>query len=146
MEESVSLIGQLKKEFDCKEVDVRTYSPLALAYIGDSIYDVIIRTVLVERGNQSVNRLHKAAIRFVNAGTQARMIEALQEELTEEEQSVYRRGRNAKTCSTAKNASVTDYRKATGMEALLGYLYLQERMGRAIELVKMGIGHLEMEI
>ena len=85
MEESVSLIGQLKKEFDCKEVDVRTYSPLALAYIGDSIYDVIIRTVLVERGNQSVNRLHKAAIRFVNAGTQARMIEALQEELTEEE-------------------------------------------------------------
>ena len=74
------------------------------------------------------------------------MIEALQEELTEEEQSVYRRGRNAKTCSTAKNASVTDYRKATGMEALLGYLYLQERMGRAIELVKLGIGHLEMEI
>ena len=83
MEESVSLIGQLKKEFDCKEVDVRTYSPLALAYIGDSIYDVIIRTVLVERGNQSVNRLHKAAIRFVNAGTQARMIECVGNRLPE---------------------------------------------------------------
>ncbi len=146
MEESLSLLEQLKKGFACKEVDIRTYSPLTLAYIGDSIYDVMIRTVIVERGNRSTKDLHKAAVGYVNAGTQARMGEALQEFLTEEEQAVYRRGRNAKSPSVAKNASVTDYRKATGMEALLGYLYLQDRMDRAIELVKLGLEHLEMEI
>lgn len=146
MEESLSLLGQLKREFECEEVDIRTYSPLTLAYIGDSIYDAMIRTVVVERGNRSTNDLHKMAIRYVNAGTQARMIEALQELLTEEERAVYRRGRNAKSPSVAKNASVTDYRKATGMEAVLGYLYLQDRMDRAIELVKRGIERLGMEI
>lgn len=146
MEESLSLLGQLKKEFDCKEVDIRTYSPLALAYIGDSIYDVIIRTVVVERGNRSAKKLHRTSVQYVNAGTQARMAEALQEVLTEEEEEVYKRGRNAKSNSTAKNASVTDYRKATGLEALLGYLYLQDRMDRAVGLVKLGLGYLEMEI
>lgn len=146
MEESLSLLRQLKKVFGCKEVDIRTYSPLALAYIGDSIYDVIIRTVVVERGNQSAKKLHRTAVRYVNAGTQARMAEALQEMLTEEEEDVYRRGRNTKSNSTAKNASVTDYRKATGLEALLGYLYLQDRTDRAVELVKLGLGHLGLEI
>lgn len=146
MEENLSLLRQLKKEFGCKEVDIRTYSPLALAYIGDSIYDVIIRTVVVERGNQSAKKLHRTVIQYVNAGTQARMAEALEEVLTEEEKEVYRRGRNAKSNSTAKNASMTDYRKATGIEALLGYLYLQDRTDRAVELVKMGLGYLGMEI
>lgn len=146
MEESMSLLKQLKKGFECKEVDIRTYSPLTLAYIGDSIYDVMIRTVIVERGNRSTKELHKTAVGYVNAGTQARMGEALQEFLTKEEQEVYRRGRNAKSPSVAKNASVTDYRKATGMEALLGYLYMQDRMDRAIELVKLGLERLEMKI
>lgn len=146
MEESISLLGKLKKEFDCKEVDIKAYSPLTLAYIGDCIYDVIIRTVIVERGNRTVNKLHKAAVKYVNAGTQAAMIEALQEYLTEEEAAVYRRGRNAKSYSTAKNATVGDYRKATGMEALLGYLYLNDRLERAIELVKLGLEQLGMEI
>ena len=146
MEESLSLLGQLKKEFGCKEVDIRTYSPLALAYIGDSIYDVIIRTVVVERGNQSTKKLHRTAVRYVNAGTQARMAESLQDVFTVEEEEVYRRGRNAKSNSTAKNASLADYRKATGMEALLGYLYLQDRMDRAVELVKWGLGNLGLEI
>ena len=146
MEESLSLLGQLKKEFGCKEVDIRTYSPLALAYIGDSIYDVIIRTVVVERGNQSTKKLHRTAVRYVNAGTQARMAESLQDVFTVEEEEVYRRGRNAKSNSTAKNASLVDYRKATGMEALLGYLYLQDRMDRAVELVKWGLGNLGLEI
>lgn len=146
MEESISLLGKLKKEFDCKEVDIKAYSPLTLAYIGDCIYDVIIRTVIVERGNRTANKLHKAAVKYVNAGTQAAMIEALQEYLTEEEAAVYRRGRNAKSYSTAKNATVGDYRKATGMEALLGYLYLNDRLERAIELVKLGLEQLGMEI
>ncbi len=139
MEESVSLVKQLKIAFDCKEVDIRTYSPLTLAYIGDSIYDVIIRTVVVERGNRGANDLHKMTIQYVNAGTQAAMIEALYEDLNEEEMAVYKRGRNAKSYTTAKNASVTDYRKATGMEALIGYLYLQDKMERILELIQIGL-------
>jgi len=100
----------------------------------------------VERGNQSTKKLHRTAVRYVNAGTQARMAESLQDVFTEEEEEVYRRGRNAKSNSTAKNASLADYRKATGMEALLGYLYLQDRMDRAVELVKWGLGNLGLEI
>lgn len=146
MEESLSLLGQLKKEFDCKEVDIKAYSPLTLAYIGDSIYDVIIRTVVVERGNRAAGKLHKMAVKYVNAGTQAAMIEALLEHLTKEETAVYHRGRNAKSCSTAKNATVADYRKATGMEALMGYLYLSDQMQRAIELVKLGLDLIELEL
>lgn len=146
MEESISLLSKLKKEFECKEVDIRAYSPLTLAYIGDCIYDVVIRTVIVERGNRTANKLHKAAVKYVNAGTQAAIVEALQEYLTEEELAVYRRGRNAKSYSTAKNATVGDYRKATGMEALIGYLYLSDRLERAIELIKIGLEQIGMEI
>ena len=146
MEESLSLLKQLKKEFECGEVDIRTYSPLTLAYIGDGIYDLIIRTVVVERGNRAAANLHKKSIKFVNAATQAAMIEVIKEELSEEEQSVYRRGRNAKSYTTAKNASIGDYRKATGFEALLGYLYLQDRMDRVIELVKLALDRLKLEI
>lgn len=146
MEESLSLLKQLKKEFECGEVDIRTYSPLTLAYIGDGIYDLIIRTIVVERGNRAAANLHKKSIKFVNAATQAAMVEAIKEELSEEEQSVYRRGRNAKSYTTAKNASIGDYRKATGFEALLGYLYLQDRMDRVIALVKLALDRLELEI
>lgn len=146
MEESINLLEQIKKEFDCKEVDIKAYSPLTLAYIGDSIYDVIIRTVVVERGNRSVNNLHKTTVGFVNAGTQAKIVDALQDILTDEERTVYRRGRNAKSYTVAKNASVEEYRKATGMEALMGYLYLQNRMRRAIKLVKAGLERLNLNI
>ena len=146
MEESLSLLKQLKKEFECGEVDIRTYSPLTLAYIGDGIYDLIIRTVVVERGNRAAANLHKKSIKFVNATTQAAMLETIKEELSEEEQGVYRRGRNAKSYTTAKNASIGDYRKATGFEALLGYLYLQDRMDRVIEIVKLALDKLELEI
>lgn len=146
MEESISLLGQLKREFDCKEVDIKAYSPLTLAYIGDSIYDVMIRTVVVARGNRSANNLHKSTTKYVKAEAQAEMIEALLDILTEEEMAVYKRGRNAKSYTTAKNASVIDYRKATGMEALLGYLYLKDEMDRAIFLVKEGLHRLGLEI
>lgn len=146
MKESVSLLRQLKKEFACQKVDIRGYSPLTLAYIGDCVYDMVIRTVVVGRGNTSAANLHKRTVRFVNAKTQAEMIEALQELLTEEEAAVYRRGRNAKSATTAKNASVADYRKATGMEALLGYLYLQDKMDRVIELIRLGIHKLGLSI
>ena len=139
MEESLSLLGQIKQVFECKEQDVRAYSPLTLAYIGDAIYDLIIRSVVVERGNRAANDLHKRTTRYVKAEAQAKMIIALQEELTEEEEAVYKRGRNAKSYTSAKNASIGDYRKATGFEALMGFLYLTDQMDRLLYLIKKGI-------
>ena len=139
MEESVTILEAIKRNFDCREIDIRTYSPLTLAYIGDAIYDLVIRTIVVERGNTSANNLHKKTVRYVNAGTQAQMIEALQDELSEEERTIYKRGRNAKSYTTAKNATVIDYRKATGFEALCGYLYLTGRQERMLALIRTAI-------
>lgn len=146
MEESISILQKIKKEFACGEVDIKTYSPLTLAYIGDSIYDLIIRTVVVERGNRAAQNLHKKTTRLVNAGIQAQMIESVLDSLTEEEIAVYKRGRNAKSYTTAKNASVADYRKATGLETLFGYLYLQDKTERIFELIKLAFEKLELEI
>ena len=146
MEESLSFFKKLKREFECDDVDLRTYSPLTLAFLGDCVFDLIIRTVIVERGNRAPESLHKKKSAVVKAQTQAKMAEALLEELSEEELTVYKRGRNAKSYSVAKNASVSDYRKATGFEALLGYLYLQDKEDRIIELVKTSLQQLELEI
>ncbi|MBQ7925661.1 MAG: ribonuclease III [Lachnospiraceae bacterium] len=146
MGESITLLEQIKEAFDCKEQDVRTYSPLALAYIGDSIYDLIIRSVVVERGNCSANLLHKKTVRYVSAVAQSKIVQALMEQFTEDEQAVYRRGKNAKPHTTAKNASPGDYMKATGFEAVLGYLYLTGQMDRILELVKQGIEKAGLEL
>jgi len=142
----LSLLEQIKKEFECKEVDVRAYSPLTLAYIGDAVYDLVIRTIIVERANRATNELHKRAVKFVQAGTQAAMIMALQDVLTEDEEAVFKRGRNAKSNTSAKNASITDYRKATGFEALIGFLYLTDQTDRLLYLVKEGIERVDMNI
>ena len=123
----------------CAAAFTIAYSPLTLAYIGDGIYELVIRSVVVERANRSANDLHKKTTRYVKAPAQSAMIEALLPELTEEEEAVYRRGRNAKSYTTAKNASVADYRRATGFEALMGYLYLKEDYSRIVELVRKGI-------
>ena len=128
MDQSINLLAKIKQEFDCKEVDLRTYSPLTLAFLGDCVYDIIIRTVVVERGNRAPQGLHKKKSYLVNAKTQKEIIESIQDLLTPEEEDIYRRGRNAKSYTTAKNASVGDYRKATGFEALLGYLYLDDNI------------------
>ena len=131
--------------FQLKEVDIKEYSPLTLAYIGDGIYDLIIRTLVVNKGNKQVQKLHLETSALVNAGTQSKMMRVLQEQLTEEEHAVYKRGRNAKSVSPAKNQSVTDYRRATGFEALLGYLYLKKEWQRILDLVKMGLDSLNEE-
>ena len=146
MEESITILDAIKKEFDCKEVDIRTYSPLTLAYIGDAIYDLVIRTIVVERGNRSASNLHKKTVNYVNARVQAKMIDALENRLTEEEKAVFHRGRNAKSYTSAKNASIIEYRKATGFEALCGYLYLQGRQERMLSLIREALNALEMII
>ena len=146
MDESINLLQKIKQEFDYKDVDLRTYSPLTLAFLGDCVYDIIIRTVVVERGNRATQGLHKKKSYLVNAKTQKELIESIQDLLTPEEEDIYRRGRNAKSYTTAKNASVGDYRKATGFEALLGYLYLDDKMDRVLFLVKEGLKRIGAEI
>ena len=122
-----------------RKVNIKEYSPLTLAYIGDAVYDLIIRTLVVKKGNQQVQKLHKETITMVQASAQARMITALNDQLSEEEHAVYKRGRNAKSASPAKNQSISDYHKATGFEALLGYLYLKNDWKRMMELIKTGL-------
>ena len=131
---------QLKELFHLEDQDLRSYSPLTLAYIGDGVYELIIRTILVKKGNCPVNRLHKKASSLVKAGAQSAIMEVIEEELTPEELSVYRRGRNAHSPTMAKHATMADYRRATGFEAPMGYLYLKEDYTRMLTLVRMGIG------
>lgn len=146
MEKSLSFLEKIKKTFACEEIDVKTYSPLALAFMGDCIFEIIIRTVVVERGNRRAEGLHKSKSAVVNAKVQAKMAEMLLPELTEEELACYKRGRNAKSHSMAKNATVGEYRKATGLEALYGYLYLQNQEDRLLELTKMGLEKINISI
>lgn len=144
MEKGLDLFSDyLKEQFKLEDLDMKTYSPLTLAYIGDSIYDLIIRTLVVCQGNCPANKLHKRSSALVKASAQAEMIEKIMPLLTEEEEQIYKRGRNAKSYTMAKNASMLDYRKATGFEALMGYLYLENQMHRMIDLIKEGIRSLE---
>lgn len=135
----------LQEIFQLTEVNIEAYSPLVLAYIGDGVYELVIRTLVVNKGNKQVHKLHKETSTLVQASAQSRMMRCIQEELTEEEHAVYRRGRNAKSVSPAKNQSVTDYRRATGFEALMGYLYLKKDWKRMLDLIQMGIDSLKKE-
>ena len=142
MEKSVEYLKQL---FDLPEVKVKQYSHLTLAYIGDAAYELVVRTVLVSRANTQVNKLHHAASNLVKAETQSRMIDVLEPHFTPEEEHIYKRGRNAKSYTSAKNASITDYRRATGFEAVMGYLYLKGEFTRMLDLIKLGIAPEEAQ-
>ena len=146
MEES--LIGRYKEVLKLNEVDADSYSPLALAYIGDAIYELVIRTKVMNHGSMQVNKMHKRTAGLVKAEAQANFYKLLEEDLTDEEKAVYRRGRNAKSVTMAKNATMRDYRMATGFEALMGWLYLKGNIDRIAELVAMALsktGQLEEE-
>ena len=143
---AVDLNKYLNERFKIESKDIRTYSPLTLAYIGDAVFEIIIRSILVNKGNTSVNKLHKRASDIVKAGTQAKLAELLKDSFTEEESDVFKRGRNSKPHTKAKNASVMEYLEATGFEALIGYLYLTDNMDRACDLVALGIEKAELDI
>ena len=145
MEKSVEwqFEAAMQEIFQLREVEIQEYSPLTLAYIGDGIYELLIRTLVVNEGNKPVQKLHKETSDLVQASAQSKMMRRLQEALTEEEHAVYKRGRNSKSVSPAKNQSVTDYRRATGFEALMGYLYLKKDWERMLKLVKTGLESLE---
>lgn len=145
-EEAENLADLLSACFRLENRDFSQYSPLTLAYVGDAVYELVIRTVLVNRGNIQTAKLHQKATGFVRAGTQARLIQALLPHLEEQELAVYRRGHNAKPYNTAKNASRREYLEATGFEALMGYLYLRKEYRRMIELISLGLEEVEYEL
>lgn len=137
--------NEIDSLFSLKVNNPAETGPLILAYVGDAIYEVVIRQIVASKGNRSTEKLHKEATKLVQAKTQALFADLLEEVLTEEELSIYKRGRNAKSGSSAKNASIGDYRKATGFEALMGYLYLSDRGARMLELIKIAIDKMEKQ-
>ena len=141
---AADLNSYINEQFGIEAKDIRTYSPLTLAYIGDAVFDLIVRSVLVNRGNTAVNNLHKKASSIVKAPSQSMLIAAVMDELTPEEKEIYKRGRNSKPHTKAKNASTMEYLEATGFETVLGYLYLAGNMDRAMELIKRGISKLDL--
>lgn len=117
-----------------KEEILRNYSPLALAYLGDGVYELYVRNYVLGCGNCQSNKLHQKSQKFVNCAAQAHFLEMLQPVLTEEELEIVRRGRNAKSYSKPRSADYGTYHAATGFEALWGYLYLAEEQGRLQEI------------
>lgn len=140
MEESINMEFPYLKSLDEKQV-----SALGLAYIGDAVYEIYVRSYVLEHGNTAVNKLHKASTGYVSAKAQSRIIHALEDNLTEEETSVYKRGRNAHSNTSAKNADIVDYRHATGFEAVIGYLFIAGRYERINELVSLALEFIDNE-
>ena len=138
MEESITF-DSLRKRYEVEEQDIQTFSPLTFAYIGDSIFDVVIRTLVVSKGNTPVSKMHNACSKIVCAASQAEILEAISDELNEEESDMVRRGRNAKPKNTAKNATQADYRNATAFETLIGYLYMKGHTERLNDLIQIGL-------
>lgn len=130
---------EILKRFPQKQTDIRMYSPLALAFLGDGVYSLIVRTMVISKGNRQAEKLHNDTRKYVSAQAQARIGDAIQEFLTEEEARIYRRGRNANPYHHAKNATLEEYLKATALETLCGYLYLKDETARFLELLKAGI-------
>ncbi len=128
-------LSDILSAYGLEKKDPRTLPGLTLAYLGDCVYELVIRSMLVESGITHVSELNKAAVSYVRAGAQAELMQKIEPLLDEDEKAVYHRGRNAKSASIPKNASVAEYRAATGFEALIGYLYLSGRHDRILELV-----------
>lgn len=126
-------------EFDITQADINQYSPLVLAYIGDSVYDVFVRTYLISQGNAPVHKLHLRSTGYVKAKAQSDIIHRIMDMLSPEEQDVVRRGRNAKSGTIPKNADVVEYKHATGFESLIGYLYLKKDHERLLQILRSAV-------
>ncbi|MFP7495332.1 Mini-ribonuclease 3 [Terribacillus saccharophilus] len=126
-------------------MDVKQMKSLALAYMGDAVYEIYVRRHLLQKGEVKPNQLHHAAVTFVSAKSQAKVMHDWLEKdmLSEEEQAVFRRGRNAKSGTVPKNTDVQTYRYSTGFEALIGYHYLLEDTDRLEALIEAAITHVE---
>ena len=142
MEEGLSF-AVVRDALSLQRTDIRTVSSLTLAFLGDAVYSLIVRSAVAGEKNRSPKEFHRRMAELVNAKAQAKAAERLSSLLTEEEADVYRRGRNANPSTTAKHASVGEYRKATGVEALVGYLYLTDQTARLMELMRVCMGDVE---
>ena len=127
----------IKREKDI--TDAKLLSPLVWAYIGDSVYELYIRTKLVNKSNAKPHKLHIESIKYVKAKAQADILKSIMDELTEEEKDIVRRGRNTENHHVAKNSNVADYSQSTAFEALIGYLYLTKQDERLEEILNMCI-------
>ncbi|MBN2795004.1 MAG: Mini-ribonuclease 3 [Clostridia bacterium] len=125
--------------------EIKMMNGSKLAFIGDAVYEVYIRTYVMNNYRGNVNQLNKKGVSFVKASAQAEILEYLKPYLTDEEMAVVTRGRNVKTNTPAKNASIKDYKLATGFEALIGMLHLKGEKERIEELIVHGIRHLDKE-
>lgn len=129
----------LKEKFGLKGVDIRQYNALELAYIGDTVYDLVIRSILVNTSATSVEKLHQRATGRVSAKAQCMAYKKMEPLLTDEEAEIFKRGHNSKPKTKAKNATLDEYLTATGVETLVGYLYLQDKWDRIVELMTAGL-------
>ena len=137
----------MEESIKMDKIKLITMSPLVLAYLGDTVYESYIREHLIRQNiNRKVNNLHKLAIQYSKAKAQATIIHELEDELTEEEMKIFKRGRNQKSHTAPKNADIIDYKYATGFEALIGYLYLSEDKERLDYIVKKGIEIIERDM
>ncbi|MDD3304381.1 MAG: ribonuclease III domain-containing protein [Clostridia bacterium] len=127
-----------------KNIDLQTVSMQTLAFIGDAVYNIYIRCYLASRSNAKTGFLHKQSIRFVSAKSQSRTMDAIIEKLTNEEVDIYKRGRNTNII-TSKHAETIEYKKATGFEALIGYLYIDKQNERLEEIIKICIDEIDKE-
>lgn len=118
------------------EVDINLLSPLTWAYVGDAVYELYIRTNLVNQTKLKPHKLHIESIKYVKAGAQAKILKSIMEELTEEEKEIVRRARNAENHHLPKNADPQDYMYSTAFEGLIGYLYLSKKDERLKEILK----------
>ena len=148
MEESLMEPGEksldgLRRALVLPDHDITDFSPLQLAYLGDAVYELMARSHVLSRIQAPVEKLHRITTGLVKAQAQAAIYHVLEEELSEEEKSMFRRGRNAKSYSRAKNASLSEYRIATGFEALMGWLFLTEQYGRSGEICRQGFAVIE---
>ncbi|MCT4508912.1 MAG: Mini-ribonuclease 3 [Tepidibacter sp.] len=130
-----------------EKIQARNMSPIVLAYMGDTVYESFVREYLINKNNIcKVNDLHKRAVKFVKASAQAKAVLSLQEELSDDEGYIVKRGRNQKSNSVPKNADATDYRYATGFEALVGYLHLIKEKDRVNYIMSKAVEIIESEI
>ncbi|EQJ30859.1 ribonuclease III domain protein [Clostridioides difficile P11] len=137
----------MEKDIKMEKTELVTMSPLVLAYLGDTVYETYLREYLIRQNTQrKVNDLHKLAIKYVKAKAQATIIHEIEIELTEEESKIYKRGRNQKSNTSPKNADIIDYKHATGFEALVGYLYLNNEIERLQYIINKGIKIIERDM
>lgn len=126
-----------------EENEIRQLNPLIWAYIGDAVYEVYVRSLIISSGRKTSNDLHKESIKFVKACAQSDYLEVIMSELTEDEQYIVKRTRNTKSNHVPKNADVIDYRRATALEGLVGYLYLTKNFTRLDEIMHIILGKTE---